>query len=150
LKNAFTRIKSSVLKEFDYDNVHQFLNYVENVYVGNGTKDAVYNSEDFSLFGRCVAGEPLTTNISEGWHHGLNLGLGEPHPNFVKVLNYIKKNNNLVEFEIIRYMNDTILNKCKKVVTERTKNLQLLSINYDKIDVLIYLEMIIREYDQNN
>ena len=127
--------------------LNQFFEYFERMYVGGLTHEPIFKTEDVSLYERCLQCEPLTTNASEGWHKGLNWNINEVHPKFGRLVNFLIRNNALVEREVMDLLKTTSIANSEFVVKRKTEELQKLAAQYEKNDCLIYLELVLRIYD---
>lgn len=143
---TFIIIKEKILNYVKDPNIIIFLNYMERVYIGTANTKPVFDSLKLCVFDRILCNQPLTTNISEGWHRGLNASMCEYHPNIGKFLNHIIKNNCIVEKSVVDHIfnfSNGLNNNSSDIKMNLLRDcIQL----YGKIDNLMYLELIIRAY----
>jgi hypothetical protein len=76
------------------------------MYVGSDIKYPVFKPVNWSVHERVLRGEPITTNIVEGWNRGFNNSFDASHPDLNTFVCEIRSRDFLVNESILKHISE--------------------------------------------
>ena len=81
-------------------NVGEFTDYMDRTWINGTFKPELWNVFD--------SNGPRTNNHLEGWHNRLNSFLGRRHPNIYQLMEFITKEQAVIDIEILQLQSDAL------------------------------------------
>lgn len=143
IEEKYYMVKELVLKQFNSEYTLSFFEYIEKIYIGrkNELKKPIFAIKNWCCHERFIRYQPLTSNICEGWHRGLNDSFSSPHPEINYFINELRIRDNIQETEIIKSINGRKYN-LKYDANEKYALIRQLFNNYDEHYGLTFLTAI--------
>lgn len=128
----------------------EFLEYFEQTYItgipGAGRRARVpprFEPKLWNIYEATLQGRAATNNSSEGWHNRFATMLESQHPDLWKLIDALKKEQGDTEISILELrLGRKIKAAQKKIWADNQRRIRTVVSNYDRENVLEYLEMI--------
>ena len=117
--------------------------YFETNYIGKRLPDQSRRTPPFpiriwNMYIRVISKLARTNNSIEGWHNAFNSGLNCPHPNFIKLLAYLQREQSLQEANLVKWEAGE-KSKISKLSETRNERILTLVEGYYSRETLAYL-----------
>jgi hypothetical protein len=132
----------------------KFIEYFEDNYIGriqlrNRRKTPKFPHYLWNCYNSVINGIAKTNNSVEGWHRKFHSLLEADHPSIWKFINGLKREQNLNEVQIDKYLSGEAPEESRPIYRLRIKNLENIVNSYNKNQLDIYLTGIANNFNFN-
>ncbi len=124
-------------------------NYIGRIQLRNRRKAPKYAHNLWNCYDSVTYGLAKTNNSVEGWHRRFHSLVAADHPSIWKFINGLKKEQNLNEVQINKYISGEDPQESRLLYRERAKNLENIVNSYDKNNLEFYLTGIANNFNLN-
>jgi hypothetical protein len=134
--------------------LEKFIEYFEDNYIGriqlrNRRKTPKFPHYLWNCYNSVINGIAKTNNSVEGWHRKFSNLLEADHPSIWKFINGLKREQNLNEVQIDKYLSGEEPEESRPIYRQRIKNLKNIVGSYNKNNLDDYLTGIANNFNFN-
>jgi hypothetical protein len=124
-------------------------NYIGRIQLRNRRKAPKYAHNIWNCYDSVTNGLAKTNNSVEGWYRRFHSLVAADHPSIWKFISGLKKEQNLNEVQINKYVSGEDPQESRLMYRERAKNFENIVSSYDKNNLEFYLTGIANNFNLN-